>query len=229
MNLSFEARTRDGVLRLVLPDEAGDPVAAALALAAHEDLVLVLEQWLQQPLDPQPLPRGELAGPHLWWAEAGPVQLGFEWSLLALQTQAPAWTLRWPDFHFDATVAGFDEAPRPSDAQAGVLLLPPAFETAWRVTLEAPLKGLVAEAEWRGPGSELLLVNPPMPGVAPDPAWRVQLAEPLVRSLPELFGWIEPGAEWRPGDLALLLGPDESRHAGHIAPALNGFGLFLID
>jgi len=228
MNLVFEARANEGLLRLVLPDEAGDPVAAALALAEQEPLIAVLEQWLQQPLDPQPVPRGE-PGPQLWWAEAGTVQLGFEWSLLAAQTQAPAWTLRWPDFHFEATVAGFDEAPRPVDAQGGVLLLPPAFESAWRVNLQAPLKGLMAEAEWRGPGSELLLVNPPEPGEAAEPAWRVQLVEPLVRSLPELFGWIEAASEWRPGDMAHLLGPDDSRHAGHIAAALGGFGLWLID
>lgn len=228
MNLVFEAQAREGRLRLVLPDEAGDAVAAALALAEHEALIAVLEEWLQQPLDPQPLLRGEPV-PALWWADAGAVQLGFDWALLAAQTQAPAWTLRWPDFAFEATVAAFDSAPRPHDAQAGVLLLPPAFEPPWRVLLQSPAKGLLAEAEWRGPGHELLLVNPPEPGEAADPPWRVQLAEPLVRSLPELFGWIEPAHDWRPGDLALLLGPDESRHAGHIAPALDGFGLFLID
>lgn len=229
MNLVFEAQAREGRLRIVLPDESVDAVAAALALAEQEPLIAVLEQWLRQPLDPRPLRRDAPAVADLWWAEAGPVQLGFEWSLLAAQTQPPAWTLRWPDFHFEATVAGFDESPRPVDAQAGVLLLPPAFESAWRVNLQAPQKGLIAEAEWRGPGHELLLVNPPEPGEATEPPWRVQLAEPLVRSLPELFGWIEAAHEWRPGDLAHLLGPDDSRHAGHIAPALNGFGLFLID
>lgn len=228
MNLCFEAQAREGVLRLVLPDERGDAVAAALALAEHEALIVVLEQWLQQPLDPQPVARAD-AGPGLWWAEAGPVQIGMAWPLLAAQTRAPAWTLRWPDFPFEATVAAFDEAPRPADAQGGVLLLPPAFESAWRVNLHAPLKDLLAEAEWRGPGHELLLVNPPEPGAAPDAGWRVQLAEPLMRSLPELLGWIAPVTPWCPGDLAYLLGPDGSRHAGHIAPALGGFGLWLID
>jgi len=228
MNLCFEAQAREGVLQLVLPDERGDAVAAALALAEHEPLVAVLEQWLQQPLDPQPVPRAD-AGPGLWWTEAAPVQIGLAWPLLAAQARAPAWALRWPDFSFEATVARFDVAPRPADAQGGVLLLPPSFEGAWRVNLSAPLKGLLAEAEWRGPGHELLLVDPPEPGEAPDAGWRVLLADPLRRSLPELLGWIEPAVPWCPGDGAWLLGPDGSRHAGRIAPALDGFGLWLID
>jgi hypothetical protein len=226
MSLCFEAAAEGGTLRLALPCGAGDAVAAALALAEHEALIVALEGWLQQPLDPRPAPAAG-AGEPLLWARSGVLRLGFPWALLAAAPAAPMLPVEWPELSFEIDVAGFDAAPRPADAGAGVLLLPPAFEPAWRVLLHAGTLALVAEAEWRGPGEELALFGPPQTGLAQRAAWRVQLDARLQRSLPELLGWVAPAAPPRPDGAARLVGPDGAARAGNIAPALGGAGLWI--
>ncbi len=229
MNLLFQARTPGGALWLAFAQEAGDAVAAALALAEQEPLLAALEAWLGTPLDPVPAAHPEPTQ-RLWWAQAGAVQLGLPWPLLAAQTQAPPLALRWPAIELEASVAGLEDPglPEGEASPGGVLLLPPAFEPSWRVLLHAPAQGLVAEAEWRGPGTELLLCAAPEPAAPPSTPWRVSLVDTGHRTLPELLGWAA-ASPWQPGALAWLHGPEERRHAGRVAPALGGFGLWLSD
>lgn len=216
MNLAFEAGAG---LRLQLPDLAGDALDAALALAAHEPLVAALEAWLQQPLDLRPA-SGD-APDSLVWADAGPVAVGLSWPLLAAAAPPPP-ELAWPELACEVDVAGFDRAP--PLGTAGLLLLPAAFETPWRVALHAA--GRVVDAEWRGPGSELALCGPPEPASAPRAAWRVQLADAVRRPLPQWLGW-QPMAPIAPGAKARLVGPEGPLAEGRIAPALSGFGLLI--
>jgi len=226
MSLCFEAAAGDQRLSFVLPDAPGDAVDAALALSGHELLLEVLEDWLQLALDPRPVPHAGTGAP-LLWAESNQLLVGLPWSLLTAQAQGPAWPLLWPELEFEVEVAAFQDAPLPATAQGGVLLLPPAFDSAWRVLLHAREPGLLAEAEWRGPGGELLLCAPPearVPALAP---WRVQLATPCRRPLPELLGWEPPAEPWLPDGRARLHGPMGEGRAGRIAPALAGAGLWL--
>lgn len=217
MTLTFEAI---GGLRLQLPQPAGDALDAALALAAHEPQVAALEAWLKQPLDLRPV-AAEPAAP-LVWADAGELRVGLPWALLAAAAPAPAdWC--WPTLGFEVDVAGFAGAP--PHAEAGVLLLPPAFEPAWRVVLHAPDAALAVDAEWRGPGAELALCGPPEPPAAARAPWRVQLAGRVERPLAQWLGW-QPLAPIAPGAAALITGPQGAVREGRLAPALAGFGLW---
>ena len=218
MSLVFEAATAGGTLRIEVAQPAGDAVAAALALAGHEALIVALEAWLQQPLDPRPLLPVDAAAAHaadadLLWAHCGPVRLGFAWPLLLNAASVPsasALPVEWPDLSFEIDVAEFSTDPQPADAQpadphAGpadaVLLLPPAFEPTWRVLLHGvataattatttPAPPLWADAEWRGPGTALRLCGAPQPGLRRRAAWRVQLDTRYQRPLPEMLGWV---------------------------------------
>ena len=270
MSLVFEAATAGGVLRIVLAQPAGDAVgsmaeqpvgdavAAALALAEHEALIVALEAWLQQPLDPRPLLPTEAAAhnadPDLLWAQCGGLRLGFAWSLLLNAASVPsasALPVAWPELAFEIDVTEFSTDPRPAAAQPAaprppeshadpadaVLLLPPAFEPTWRVLLHgvaAPTTPpLWADAEWRGPGTALLLCGAPQPGRRRRAAWRVQLATRYQRSLPELLGWLtlaDPDLAAPPpriGGAAYLIAPGQPAQRGSIAPALGGAGLWI--
>ena len=250
-----------------LAPPAGDAVAAALALADHEALIVALEDWLQQPLDLRPLTRTDAvadADPALLWARCGALRLGFAWSLLLNAASVPsARTLpvEWPELGFEIDVAEFNADPRPVAAQPAdahadpgdaVLLLPPAFEPAWRVALHgvgttgaAGAIGaagtitpttpppLWAEAEWRGPGTALVLCGAPQSGPRRRGAWRVQLDTRYQRTLPELLGWVTsadrgvPAAPPRVSGAAHLIAPGRPALAGSIAPALGGAGLWI--
>ena len=239
MSLVFEAATAGGVLRIVLAQPAGDAVgsmaeqpvgdavgsmaeqpvgdavAAALALAEHEALIVALEAWLQQPLDPRPLLPTDAAAhdadPDLLWADCGGLRLGFAWSLLLNAASVPsasALPVAWPELAFEIDVAEFSTDPRPAAAQPAapqppeshadpadaVLLLPPAFEPTWRVLLHGvatqTTPPLWADAEWRGPGTAPLLCGAPQAGRRRRAAWRVQLDTRYQRPLPELLGWV---------------------------------------
>ena len=229
MNLCFEAAAAAGTLRISLPDIEGpsvDPIDAALALADHEPLVTGLEAWLQQPLDPLPVPRFDVSVP-LLWVDAGGVRLGLPWPLLLSAPGAPALAMDWPEIEFEVEVAGFDSNPLPSGAAGGVLMLPPSFDGAWRVLLRN--ETLLAEAEWAGPGTPLLLCAPPEPSSAPRPPWTVALSLPWRQALPELLGWRPAAAAPRPDAAAWLVGPAGPQRRGRIAPALAGAGLWLDD
>ena len=208
MSLVFEAGSAGGALRIELTPPAGDAVAAALALAEHEALIVALEAWLQQPLDPRPLLPADAAhdgDADLLWAQCGAVRLGFAWPLLLNAASVPsasALPVEWPDLAFEIDVAEFSTDPQPADAQPAdaVLLLPPAFEPTWRVLLHGvatpnqttPAPPLWADAEWRGPGTALRLGGAPQPGPRRRAAWRVQLDTRYQRPLPELLGWVSP-------------------------------------
>ena len=154
MSLVLEAATAGGALQIELAQPAGDAVAAALALAGHEALIVALEAWLQQPLDPRPVLPGEAAagaaGADLLWAHCGAVRLGFAWPLLLNAASVPsasALPVEWPDLAFEIDVAEFSTDPQPVAAQLvdtqpvdAVLLLPPAFEPTWRVLLHGVLR-----------------------------------------------------------------------------------------
>ena len=158
MSLVFEAATAGGALRIELAQPAGDAVAAALALAGHEALIVALEAWLQQPLDPRPVLPGEAAagaaGADLLWAHCGAVRLGFAWPLLLNAASVPsasALPVEWPDLAFEIDVAEFSTDPQPVAAQLvdtqpvdAVLLLPPAFEPTWRVLLHGVAAAVTA-------------------------------------------------------------------------------------
>ena len=279
MSLVFEAATAGGALRIEVAQPAGDAVAAALALAGHEALIVALEAWLQQPLDPRPVLPGEAAAgvagaadADLLWAHCGAVRLGFAWPLLLNAASVPsasALPVEWPDLAFEIDVAEFStdpqpvssqfvaaqlDAAQPSDMQPAdaVLLLPPAFEPTWRVLLHgvattttttptattttttAPTHPpLWADAEWRGPGTALLLCGAPQPGRRRRAAWRVQLATRYQRPLPELLGWTTRAAAddaatpLRIGGAAHLIAAARPPRAGCIAPALGGAGLWI--
>lgn len=217
MNQRFHAPQ----LALELPLPAGDAVHAALALAGHEALLAALDGWLDAPPDWRP---GAAPAEPAFWAEAeGGVRIGFGWPLLARAAAAPPLALRWPELSFEVEVAAFDAAPLPPGHGAGVLLLPPAFDALWRTTLHG--HGLVAEAEWRGPGAALALCAPPEPAAARRAPWRVLLDTALVRPLPDWLGWQAPPSPV-PGAAARLVGPEGTR-TGRIVPALQGFGLLL--
>ena len=174
---------------------------------------MALEAWLQQPLDPRPLPPSDAAADaDLLWAQCGAVRLGFAWPLLLNAASVPsasALPVEWPDLAFEIDVAEFSTDPQPAAAQpadtpAGladaVLLLPPAFEPTWRVLLHGvattsqttTAPPLWADAEWRGPGTALRLGGAPQPGRRRRAAWRVQLDTRYQRPLPELLGWVTP-------------------------------------
>jgi hypothetical protein len=234
VSLHFEAPAAHGTLRLSLPGPAGDPVDAALALAAHEPLLAALEAWLHEALDPAPVPRLDTAEP-LLWLDAGPVRLGLPWPLLLASPGLPApddtaLHVPWPAVAFEVELAGFDTAPLPAGASGGVLLLPNSLQGAWRVLLRHDT--LVADAEWPGPGKPLALCGPPELPTAqtpPRPLWRVVLAEPWCVPLPQLLGWQPMLAPPRPGDAAVLQPPDGPPRRGRIVPALAGFGLWIDD
>ena len=250
MSLVFEAASAGGALRIELAQPAGDAVAAALALAEHEALIMALEAWLQQPLDPHPLPPGDAAADaDLLWAQCGAVRLGFAWPLLLNAASVPsasALPVEWPDLAFEIDVAEFSTDPQPADAQPAdaVLLLPPAFEPTWRVLLHGvatpnqttPAPPLWADAEWRGPGTALRLGGAPQPGRRRRAAWRVQLDTRYQRPLPELLGWTTRAASDDLDDRAMpprlsggahLIAPARPAQPGNIAPALGGAGLWI--
>jgi hypothetical protein len=226
MTLCFEAPTAAGPLRLTLPDEPGDAVTAALALSAHEPAVAALEEWLQQALDPQPVP-AEGHAPSLLWADAGGLRIGVPWALLQAQTRAPQAAWVWPELVFQVDIATFETVPTPPAKDADVLLLPPSFETPWRVRLHDERHELAANAEWQGPDTELRLLAAPVHHSAPRPACRVELIHACRRPLPDLLGWQPPTQPWRPGAQATLKLPEGQALSGRIAPALQGFGLWV--
>ena len=224
MSLCFQAPLPTGSLRLALPVAAADAVAAALALDAHEGLLAALEQALQQPLDPRPVPSfgaEPLADPTLW-ADAGDgVRVGLPWSALAALGEAPRWPLRWPTLSFEVELAAFAQRPLPEAAAEGVLLLPPAFQAPWRVLLHAAEHGLAMDAEWRGPGSDIVCHAAPEPAADPRPPWRVVLAERFERPLAQWLGW-EAAPPLSAGAAAALVGPAGQAagpSAGPVAPA----------
>ena len=169
--------------------------------------------------------------------------------------------VEWPELGFEIDVAEFNTDPRPVAAQpadahaepgAAVLLLPPAFEAAWHVVLHGVgttaatrangAAGTVtpttppplwAEAEWRGPGTALVLCGAPQSGPRRRAAWRVQLDTRYQRTLPELLGWVTsadpgvPAAPPRVSGAAHLIAPGRPALAGSIAPALGGAGLWI--
>ena len=251
MSLVFEAATAGGVLRIAVAQPAGDAVAAALALADHEALIVALEAWLQQPLDPRPLLPTEAAAhdadPDLLWAHCGALRLGFAWPLLLNAASVPsasALPIEWPELAFEIDVAEFNTDPRPTaappvDAQPAdaVLLLPPAFEPTWRVLLHGvatqTTPPLWADAEWRGPGTAPLLCGAPQAGRRRRAAWRVQLDTRYQRPLPELLGWVMSAAAEgaapppRLSGAAHLIAPGQPAQCGSIAPALGGAGLWI--
>jgi hypothetical protein len=231
MSCCFEAALAGGgVLRLALAQTAADALDAALALAEHEGLIAAMEAALQMPLDPHPVAQFEGEADDMLWldADAG-TRLGLPWPALLSMANAPAWPIAWPTLAFDVEVAAFETRPLPEDAATGVLLLPPAFEPAWRVALHDGTLGLVAEGEWRGPGSEIVFDAAPEPERIPArrAPWRVLLDQRCERPLPELLGWVTPAAPLRPGDAAWLVGPHGQRQPGRIAPALAGAGLWI--
>lgn len=207
-------------LALELPAPAGDALDAALALAAHEPLLQALDAWLSRAPDWQP--GTPPAAPPFWAAAEGGARLGADWATLA-RAGGPPPPLQWPELEFEVEVAAFDAAPRPADGGPGLLLLPPSFEAPWRAVLHGP--GLVAEAEWRGPGHALALCAPPEPAPPARAPWRVVLAAACRRPLPDWLGWSAPPSPVA-GAQAWLAGP-EGRQAGRIVPALGGFGLLL--
>jgi hypothetical protein len=229
MSCCFEAAlVGGGVLRLALARPVADALDAALALAEHECLIAALEAALRAPLDPRPVAQFDGEADGMLWVDAGAgVRLGLPWPALLSMASAPAWPIAWPTLAFEVEVAAFETPPRPEDAGAGVLLLPPAFEPAWRVALHDAARGLVAEGEWRGPGSELVFDAAPEPGRAARAPWRVLLAEHCERPLPALLGWSATAAPPRPRDAAWLVGPQGQRQPGRIAPALAGAGLWI--
>ena len=279
MSFVFEAATAGGALRIEVAQPAGDAVAAALALAGHEALIVALEAWLQQPLDPRPVLPGEAAAgaadADLLWAHCGAVRLGFAWPLLLNAASVPsasALPVEWPDLAFEIDVAEFSTDPQPVAAQrvdtqpvaaqlvdtqpvaaqpaGAVLLLPPAFEPTWRVLLHGVAAAVTtvtttttttapttpplwADAEWRGPGTALLLCGAPQPGRRRRAAWRVQLATRYQRPLPELLGWTTRAAAddaampLRISGAAHLIAAARPPRAGCIAPALGGAGLWI--
>lgn len=231
MSIAFEAGTGEGRLHLKLPGLAADAVAAALALAEHEPVIAALEDWLGEPLDPKPLTAGE-DGATLTWLRCGELRLGLPWALLVRAQSAPALEIDWPALVFDIAVAEFDAPPLPPHARGGVLLLAEAAEAAWPVRLSArewrdwPLH---LQARWAGPGQALELDAAPVWGARAPAPWRVQLDQPLQRTLPELLGWTATKASPLPGPGAVLLAPAAAPRAGTLAPALGGTGLWLSD
>lgn len=243
MSFVFEAASAGGVLRIVVAQPAGDAVAAALALTEHEALIVALEAWLQQPLDPRPLLATEAAAhdadADLLWAHCGALKLGFAWPLLLNAASVPsasALPVEWPDLAFEIDVAEFSTDPQPVAAQRvdvqpadAVLLLPPAFEPTWRVLLHGVATAtttpppLWADAEWRGPGTALRLCSAPQPGRRRRAAWRVQLDTRYQRPLPELLGWVTPadadGGAAAPNESGAPSPPRLSGAAHLIAPA----------
>ena len=227
MSLCFQAPLPTGSLRLALPAAAADAVAAALALAAHESLLAALEQALQQPLDPRPVPNFGAEPPTdpTLWADAGEgVRVGLPWSALVALNAAPRWPLRWPSLSFEVELAAFTQRPLPGEESAepaapggGVLLLPPAFQAPWRVLLLDAEHGLAMDAEWRGPGSDIVCHAAPEPATAARPPWRVVLAERFERPLAQWLGW-EAAPPLSAGVAAVLLGPAE-RAARAVAPS----------
>jgi len=226
MSFCFEAPAAAGTLRIALPEAGTDPIDAALALAEHEPLVTVLETWLQQALDPLPVPRFDVSVPLLWVDVAG-ARLGLPWPLLLAAPGAPALPVPWPELEFEVEVAAFETSPLPQTAAGGVLMLPPSFQPAWRVVLRN--ETLLAEAEWPGPGAALSLCAPPEPRVSQRPPWTVALSLPWRQALPELLGWVPATEPPRPDAAAWLVGPAGPLRRGRIAPALAGAGLWLDD
>lgn len=221
--LGFRSTLADGSTLVLCVEDLGagaDALACASALAAHEALIVALEQWLAQPLDPAPDDVAGMAGT-LCWAEFAGGRLGLPWSLL-LQAGPPPSPLQWPEQTFDVELAGFERAPLPADADAGVLLLPPSFEPEWTVQLRARTGAASGTARWHGP--EL----PPQPcdGFAQRAAapWRVMLERPWRAPLTALLGHA-PAPQVALGAAAMLVGPDGPRCGGRIVPALGGSAL----
>ena len=256
MSLCFQAPLQAGSLRLALPGDAVDAVAAALALHAHEGLVAALEAALQQPLDPRPVASFGAPPPAepMLWADTGDgVRVGLPWSALAAMPSAPDWPLRWPTLAFEVELAAFAQRPMPDEAAEGVLLLPAAFQAPWRVLLHDAEHALSIDAEWRGPDSEIVCHAAPEPAAGARPPWRVVLAQRIERPLAQWLGW-EAAPAFTAGAAAALLGPPgasgvapiaataagepfaplahggpaaPSRLPGRIAPALDGAGLWI--
>jgi len=232
MSLCFEASLPTGRLRLALPGDAADAVAAALALAEHEGLVAALEAALQQPLDPRPIASfgAEPPAEAVLWADAGDgVRIGLPWSAVTAMSGPPDRPLRWPALSFEVEVAAFAQCPLPDGAAAaveqcplpdgaatGVLLLPPAFQAPWRVLLLDAAHGLGIDAEWGGPGSPIVCHAAPEPAATARPPWRVLLAERIERPLAQWLGW-EAAPPLSAGAAAALVGPPVARGITHVA------------
>jgi hypothetical protein len=237
MSMCFEAALPAGRLRLALPGDAADAVAAALALAQHEGLVAALESALQQPLDPRPVASfgAEPPAEAVLWADAGDgVRVGLPWSAVSAMGTPPDWPLRWPQLAFDVEVATFAQCPLPDGAGAGiarcalphgaaegVLLLPPAFQAPWRVLLHDAEHALSIDAEWRGPDSEIVCHAAPEPAAGARPPWRVVLAQRIERPLAQWLGW-EAAPAFTAGAAAALLGPPGATGVAPIAATTGG-------
>ncbi len=259
MSLCFEAPAVGGPLRLVLGDQAHstppDALTAALALAPCEPLLQALEAWWQTALDPQPVDNPpdhpSTSGPWLWLQAAvdagagganraangtpsnGPssVSLGLPWAqLLAAAPPTTALPWIWPTLAWRVVLATYPHNPLPAGpVTGGALLLPPAFEGAWRVQLRCAEPALQAEAEWAGPGHPLQLCGPPEAAAGnaqADAPWWVELRTTWTASLPQLLGWAPLPTEVL-GDQACLHGAVPPGHTGTVAPALGGAALWL--
>lgn len=250
--------------------QAGDPLDAALALAPGEPLLQWLEAWWQTALDPQPVAAWSTpvagAGPWLWvqarhTASTPAWRLGLPWPQLLAAGPAPAgcpWA--WPTLAWRAELARYGQPPLPATAlggtgadTAGALLLPPSFESAWRVLLRCAEPALQAEAVWTGPGHAWQLCGPPEAADADTQAdlgepkeagtWWVELAEPWQASVPAVLGWPvaapaldgspRPAPPQRPpSGHAQLCSPAVGtspgpRWLGEVVPALGGAALWL--
>ena len=230
--LHFSAPTAHGSVRLELPSRHGDDaVAAALALADAEPLLQALESWLGTALDPTPHLEGPVpVGAGLvWCSAAGDARVGLPWPWLAQATPCGVAGLHLPALTLRVDVARWATLPpRPPSAASstGLLLLPAAFDGAWRVTLVEPALGFEVDALWAGPGTAPRLAGAPR--AAAPPAAAVRLLQTLQWPLAALMGWRQP-PDTPLGDAAQAGSPGAACAAfgGRIVPALGGFALLV--
>lgn len=250
-DVSFLAPTRHGALRLALrhadtstPRGAASLRAAAL-LAEAEPLLQWLEDWLGEPLDPEPSaalpqPDAPTARLHWHWGELA-ATVDLPWPALLACRPAPElagfWrdAVRWEDLSLQLVIAhealSDDEWQALQEAGAGWLLRDSfSADGRWPCELRLHLGASVQAwtAQWR-PGRRHLAWNdaaPPHAAGHPECAQAV-LVKPLRLTPPVLLGWhgettCECGA-----DQAVLLVPAPRHGRRTLTARLVPIGLRL--
>ncbi len=212
--VAFSLATRFGAAHLtlrpqvVLPARLPDCVRAALLLDVAEPLVQLLEDWLGQPLDPEPAlehsaPVG--AAQARWRPANGQVDIALPWALLlahrpagellARLEQALAWQATPVQLVLSRQLLSDGEW-RELHKPGASMLLPESFSGVgqpWPCELKLPWPGgaLRSRAQWQ-PGAASLQWQVADIGHAPaSEAGQavVQLCQPLQLTPPALLAW----------------------------------------
>lgn len=235
MNLS--ADTPFGPLMLGGSDAGADLDATglALAVAACEPLLQVLEDWLGVPLDPSPSPSPSSTGLDVVVRSAALAPPGatcrLPWAAvvdrgLPSALQAPA--VRWQHLHCNLEISVYDEASldHATLLPGCLLLLPASFGERWIVQAAEPASGRHITLEWHADEGLLL---PCVAAAAGTPGgWRVVRENTVPLPAEVVFG---PRADQvlpaSPGRARVVDSSGQAHASGCLVPALRGWALAI--